>query len=306
MYTAHIQRLIIELDKRFSLSPLLENMSVLFDPAYLIEHKADIDSPNYGRAELDSIRNKYQDFPGIDTKAVGSEWEKLKPPLSEFMDRSSSKNLQETFWQQFLLLKQSVNSRFLEENTNLLALLSIYLIAPTNSTECDRGYSTANRIQTTGRSRVMISTLDVLMNVCLLLPDDLRSARCQTIIERALESWNDREHNRRFRQVKLLLDVPPDYEPKKSTKLVDFKRKKLSTSLQQINKKLKKPKSNASKYANGCKREVSANDPTQNQVIRCCHQNDEFDWFCNDHKDMHSEEEDGREQEDDEHEDTGD
>jgi hypothetical protein len=90
---------------------------------------------------LDFIRNKYKDFPGFDTDAVRSEWEMLKRSLSEFLDRPSSIDLQETFWQQFMLLKESVNSRFLEENKNLLTLLSIYLIAPTNSVECERGVS---------------------------------------------------------------------------------------------------------------------------------------------------------------------
>jgi hypothetical protein len=69
---------------------------------------------------------------------------------------------------------------------------------------------------------------------------------------------------------------------------------------------------------NGCKKGISSNDPAQNEAIQCCHQSDEFDWvdlydncsrwfcngcriklgistdlmwFCNDHKDMHSEEE---------------
>ena len=129
---AHIESLLIELDKRFAPSRLLESMSVLFASAYLIEHKKDIYLPNYGRSELDFIRNKYQNFPGFDTKTVQSEWEKLKPSMSDFLDRSSSNDLQETFWKQFLLLQQPVNSRFLEENSNLLVLLNIYLIAPTN------------------------------------------------------------------------------------------------------------------------------------------------------------------------------
>ena len=41
-------------------------MSHLFDPAYLIDRKKDIDLPNYGRTELDFIQNKYKNFPDID------------------------------------------------------------------------------------------------------------------------------------------------------------------------------------------------------------------------------------------------
>ncbi|CAF1600223.1 unnamed protein product, partial [Rotaria magnacalcarata] len=68
--------------------------------------------------------------------------------------------------------------------------------------------------------------------------------------------------------------------------------------------------------ANGCKQEISENDPSQNQAIQCCHQNEQFQWidyedncsrwlcnfcriklsieiesiwFCDDHADMHLE-----------------
>ncbi|CAF4004026.1 unnamed protein product [Rotaria sp. Silwood2] len=315
---AHIQRLLEELDKRFAPSPILECMTLLFDPRYLIEHKKDIDCPTYGRQELDFIRNKYKDLLGFDFYAVQNEWELLKRSLSHFLGRSSATDLQETFWQQFLLLQQSINSQFLSENKNILFLLNIYLISPTNSAECERGFSVANRIQTTGRSRIMISTLNVLMNICLLLPDDLRSARCQQVMEKGFESWNDNKSNRRFRQMKLVLDIPSDYEPKKLTRPNCSKRKRLSISSQSINKKPKNPKSKAIRCANGCKTEIAANDPTQYNAIQCCHQRDEFDWvdafencsrwlcnrcriklgistdsmwFCTDHDDMHSEEE---------------
>ena len=112
-------------------------MSVLFNPAYLTEHKKDFDLPNYIRTKLDFIRNKYQDIPGIDTKTVQSECENLKPSISDFLHSSSSNDLQETFFgNNFLSFQQLVNSRFLEENSNLL--LDIYLIASTNSAECER------------------------------------------------------------------------------------------------------------------------------------------------------------------------
>lgn len=138
---AHIERLFEELNKRFAPSRLLENMTVLFDPRYLIEHKKDIDYPTYGRQELNFIRRKYKDLSGFDFIAVQNEWELLKRSLSDFLDRSSAIDLHETFWQQFLLLQQTINSQFLVENKNILVLLNIYLISPTNSVECERGVS---------------------------------------------------------------------------------------------------------------------------------------------------------------------
>jgi hypothetical protein len=69
--------------------------------------------------------------------------------------------------------------------------------------------------------------------------------------------------------------------------------------------------------ANGCKTEVSGDDPTQSEAIQCCHQHEQFQWidyedncsrwlcnkcrvkltidinclwFCSDHEDMHEDE----------------
>ena len=56
----------------------------------------------------------------------------------------------------------------------MLILLSIYLILPLNSAECEQGYSAANRIQTIARSRITNQTLDCLLTVRLLLPDNVR------------------------------------------------------------------------------------------------------------------------------------
>jgi hypothetical protein len=138
---AHIERLFEELDKRFAPSPILENMTILFDPRYLMEHKKDLDCSTYGREQLNFIRHKYKNLSGFDFFAVQSEWELLKRSLCDFMEMSSATALQETFWQQFLLLQQSTNSQFLLENKNILILLNIYLISPTNSVECERGVS---------------------------------------------------------------------------------------------------------------------------------------------------------------------
>ncbi|CAF4219455.1 unnamed protein product, partial [Rotaria magnacalcarata] len=94
-----------------------------------------------------------------------------------------------------------------------LVLLSIYLLSASNTAECERGFSAANLVQTNGRSRLMVNTLGVLLNVRLLLTDDIRSTRCQFVAEKAFESWNDYESKRRYNRTKLLIDVADDYEP---------------------------------------------------------------------------------------------
>jgi hypothetical protein len=85
--------------------------------------------------------------------------------------------------------------------------------------------------------------------------------------------------------------------------------------------------------ANGCRTEISENDPAQNDAIQCCHQSDQFtwidhrdscsrwlcnncriklsinidsSWFCCDHEDMHDNGEDDNEDDDGEDEDEDD
>lgn len=137
----HIERLLKELDNRFAPKPVQEHMTVLFDHQYLVKHKEDIDSPEYGRSQLDFIRNKYKNIIGFDSNAVQIEWESLKNPLKDFIDIFTRSNQKEKFWEQFLLHQKSASTHFLDENKNILLLLSIYLISPTNSAECERGVS---------------------------------------------------------------------------------------------------------------------------------------------------------------------
>jgi hypothetical protein len=74
--------------------------------------------------------------------------------------------------------------------------------------------------------------------------------------------------------------------------------------------------------ANGCKTSISETDPTQHEAIQCCHQSDHFSWidyadncsrwlcnscriklkittdsvwFCSDHVDMHSDQDENEE-----------
>ncbi|CAF4594375.1 unnamed protein product [Rotaria sp. Silwood2] len=175
--------------------------------------------------------------------------------------------------------------------------------------------SAINRIQSIGRSRLKIDTLDMLMTVRMLLKEDIRSSRCQQVVTKAFKSWNDRDQNRRLHQIQLLRDVPDDYTPTKQVRSVSKRNRDCLQSESIENKKKKKSK--YIKCANGCKREVSGTDPRQNEAIQCCHQNEQFQWidfdencsrwlcnycriklsikvdsiwFCDDHIDIHCEE----------------
>ncbi|CAF3876870.1 unnamed protein product [Rotaria sp. Silwood1] len=311
----HIERLLQEIDRRFVKCPLRENLSILFDPNYLIHHREIVDQPEYGRKALNYVREKYKNLPSFDKTAVQAEWELIKIPLAEYLKTSMS-HTRKYFWKSFILHKQTVNEQFPEQFKNILVLLSIYLLSASNSAECERGFSAANRVQTNGRSRLMVDTLDVLLNVRLLLTDDIRSARCQFVTEKAFESWNDYESKRRYTRTKLLIDVADDYEPTRQTRRQEPKRKLISNPDDEV--KRKKQKVKAIKCANGCGRVIASDDPEQVNAIQCCHQKefykwvedncsrwlcnrcrielgvsiDSTNWFCDDCIDMHSADED--------------
>lgn len=122
-----------------TISGVNENLSVLFDPQHLIRHKQEIDSNEYGRSALASLRKKYKDLKGFDSTAVIIEWESLKPGLSDFTNSLRTGQSMACFWKDFILFKQSINSLFNDEFKNILVLLDVYLVSPTNSAECERG-----------------------------------------------------------------------------------------------------------------------------------------------------------------------
>jgi hypothetical protein len=135
----HVNRLLEELPKRFSPSIVQENLSILFDPQYLIHHKKDISSPEYGRTAIDFLRKKYKRFISFDFNFAHNEWDSIKPGLSDYVHNLSTDCAVKEFWKNFILLKQTTNTLFDQQYKNILLLLDIYLISPTNSAECERG-----------------------------------------------------------------------------------------------------------------------------------------------------------------------
>ncbi|CAF0838331.1 unnamed protein product [Rotaria sordida] len=312
----HISQLLLEIDQRFKPSKVQQSFVVLFEPDYLIQNKDQVSKSNYGRQELEYLLYKYKNLTGFNISQCRNEWEIIKISLSEFVSNNQQQNSRRKFWKSFIIWKEAIDDSFRERHKNLLILLSIYLISPINSCECERGYSVSNRIQTNGRSRIMINTLDVLMNVRLLFPHDLRSDQCRNIIERAYKSWNGRDENRRINRAKLIVDVPDDYIAAKQARSTGKQKRHLTTT-DDCPIKSKKQKTKAIKCANGCGKCIADNDLTEIHAIQCCHQTEYYDWvedncsrwlcntcriklgistesttwFCEDCIDMHEEEE---------------
>ena len=170
----HVERLLREIDHRFPESELHRCLSFLFNPVMLEENRSRLNDATFGREELNYLCEKYEQLPNFDPNHVQTEWELLKFIVISFMPIRSNNSSSAVFWKNLIELKQTTHPHFHGQYKNILMLLSVYLISPLNSAECERGYSVANRIQTTTRSRITIETLDCLLRVRLLLNYDIR------------------------------------------------------------------------------------------------------------------------------------
>jgi hypothetical protein len=192
-----------------------ECLGALFDPAYLHKNEQRVCQTGYGREQLALLSKRHDVLVGFDPYKVATKWESLRPSLISYIAVDGKKCSRKLFWKEFILLQQSISINFTADYKNILLLVNVYLVSPTNSAECERGFSASNRIQTKGRSKLMIDTLNTLLTVRLLLPDDIRryeqddvrnfffyqltifSKRCHQIVEQSFDLWNNPDENRR-------------------------------------------------------------------------------------------------------------
>ena len=138
------------------------------------------------------------------------------------------------------------------------------------------------------------------------------------MVEQAFKSWNNPESNRRLNRIKLLIDVPDDYQPCRQVRSSAKRQQSNDQESDSGNSiRSRKRKTNAIKCANRCGKTISSDDPMQMNAILCCHQNESYQWideedscrrwlcnfcriklaistettswFCDDHEDMHGE-----------------
>ena len=84
----HVRRLLQKLECRFMRSVLRENLSILFDPNYLMDNKETIDQSEYGREALNYVREKYGKLASFDKTTLQTEWELIKVPLADYLKTS--------------------------------------------------------------------------------------------------------------------------------------------------------------------------------------------------------------------------
>ena len=90
------------------------------------------------------------------------QWTELKISVSKYMSASTQILPTSAIWQHFIV-QDSVDKYF----PDLLALVKICLLIPTNTADCERGFSLMGRIKTDWRCRLHASTTTSLMAINL-------------------------------------------------------------------------------------------------------------------------------------------
>jgi hypothetical protein len=74
-YRFYIERFLLELDQRFSISKVQECLGALFDPAYLHENEQRVCQTGYRREQLAFLSKRYDVLVGFDPYKVATEWD---------------------------------------------------------------------------------------------------------------------------------------------------------------------------------------------------------------------------------------
>lgn len=95
---------------------------------------------------------------GCDLAAVEDEWQGLKILVSQTFKDKSYSGLWET-----MLTKEP----YREDYKNILELVQLMLVLPISAAQCERGFSAQNRIKSSKRSSLAVSTTEDLMRITL-------------------------------------------------------------------------------------------------------------------------------------------
>jgi hypothetical protein len=148
------------------------------------------DLASYGE---DSVKCIFQHYLGPLTAAGKSEakalvqWTELKICITTYLRSHSQKVKISALWQHFIL-KDQVQQQF----PDILALVQICLLIPTNTADCERGFSLMGRIKNDWRARLNTSTLASLKAISLH-----EQTQEQFLPENAIKEWWASSKNKR-------------------------------------------------------------------------------------------------------------
>ena len=132
----------------------------LFDPSKIPDKSIDPALyQSWGNDRLAILESKYSqnENPDIDASAARLEWEKLRTTMFEAYRGTTLRNA----------LQDLAFNNTLRSLPQLSRLASIALIIPVSTAECERRFSSMNRIKTDRRNRLNTSTLCQIMRIVL-------------------------------------------------------------------------------------------------------------------------------------------
>ncbi|XP_070576192.1 zinc finger protein 862-like [Ptychodera flava] len=162
-----IDNLVANLESRFEQVDLIKAFGI-FVPCQMPPASSPV-FKEYGEEEITILCNFYgkdksvngKTYPAIiNPRELHEEWGLLKHVLS---DNHRSMTFQDVWC---MLMRQSCHEIY----PNIVRLVKIALILPTNTADCERGFSRYNRIKTNSRARLKVSSVSYLMTLALETP----------------------------------------------------------------------------------------------------------------------------------------
>lgn len=147
----YIDQLINNLTQRFADSELLGALITLFHPN---KAASSTDLEEYGNSATKAIAAHFSTT--VDSERLQLEWMRFKHILVSQFSETSAHDVMEAM---------SSDSSLSSLYPYLSKIASISLTLPVSTADCERGFSTMNRIKTDQRNRLITTTLDRLIRL---------------------------------------------------------------------------------------------------------------------------------------------
>jgi hypothetical protein len=153
IYKKYLSTLLQHLDDRFPDIEIISAFSI-FDPKTIPDNPQN--RQGYGREELRIFQQKFATHGVVDEDGLKVEYPLFTNAVK--VDQSLSKMTTRE-----LMLYLSTNKTFQSMFPNLAKLSTIGLLLPMSTADCERGFSTLQRVKTETRNRLGNSTLNYLL-----------------------------------------------------------------------------------------------------------------------------------------------
>ena len=153
IHDQYLHNLIGNLEARFSDAGVLSALATIFNPQKAMSCHTDLFSA-FGDEEIATISVHFTTT--VLKDILLQEWALFKHLLVSEFKEVSTRDIMSTM---------SANTTFSSLYPTLSKLASIALIVPVSTADCERGFSTMNRIKTDPKNRLKTTTLDKLIRL---------------------------------------------------------------------------------------------------------------------------------------------